>query len=116
MKKSFKIMGSILIILIIVIVLVGINLYMYQKHEEEKIRDAVHHVFKQKGWEDKVKSEKNIFTYITDYNDLEVTFKDEPYNAYTYSFDENGKVTGAGILKDEYNKKPKHYKKSYDID
>ncbi|MBM0868228.1 uncharacterized protein DUF3139 [Staphylococcus auricularis] len=113
MKKVLKILFSVVIVMIIFITLVAINMHMYQEHEEAKVRDRVHHVFKQKGWDDKVESEENIFTFNTGYNDLEVTFKDEPYNIYTYSIDDDNRVTGEPVLKDEYNKKPKHYKKSY---
>ncbi|UTP75806.1 hypothetical protein NFD60_13510 (plasmid) [Staphylococcus epidermidis] len=77
---------------------------MFKKHEEAKLKQKVHHIFKQKGWEDKVKEEKNIFTFNTGDNDLQVTFKDEPYNTYTYSIDEDNKVYGNAVLKDEYDK------------
>ncbi|MDN4533022.1 DUF3139 domain-containing protein [Staphylococcus auricularis] len=113
MKKVLKILFSVVIIVIILITLVAINMHMYQEHEEAKVRDRVHHVLKQKGWDDKVESEENIFTFNTGHNFLYVTFKDEPYNTYTYFIDEDNKVKGHPVLKDEYNKKPKHYKKSY---
>ncbi|MDU6181019.1 MAG: hypothetical protein E6633_13130, partial [Staphylococcus lugdunensis] len=79
------------------------------------------------GWEDKVKEEKNIFTFNTGDNDLQVTFKDEPYNTYTYSIDENNKVYGHAVLKDEYDKdfdskkkykeylRKMHFEEKYDL-
>ncbi|MGJ5712468.1 hypothetical protein ACSBRB_04555 [Staphylococcus auricularis] len=49
MKKVLKILFSVVIIVIILITLVATNMHMYQEHEEAKVRDRVHHVFKQKG-------------------------------------------------------------------
>ncbi|MBU5271192.1 DUF3139 domain-containing protein [Staphylococcus caprae] len=118
MKRIFKILGVlgiIVIIVAIVIALVARGMHKHEKQEEAKLRHKVHHVFKQKGWENKVKTERNIFTFNTGYNDLEVTFKDEPYNTYTYSIDEDNRVTGDAVLKDKYDKKPKHYKKEYEL-
>ena len=71
--------------------------------EENKLNQRVHRIFKHKGWEEKLKR-KNIHTFNTGYNDLEVTFKDEPYNTYTYSLDEGNRVTGDAVLKDKYDK------------
>lgn len=99
MKRKYKITGIIFIVLLIVLTLIFSIVHHYanvQKHEEAKL--------KQKGWEDKVKEEKNIFTFNTGDNDLQVTFKDEPYNTYTYSIDEDNKVYGNAVLKDEYDK------------
>ena len=107
MKKAYKITGIIVISLLIISVLILLTVHHYakvQKHEEAKLRQKVHHIFKQKGWEDKVKEEQNIFTFNTGDNDLQVTFKDEPYNTYTYSIDEDNKVYGNAVLKDEYDK------------
>lgn len=107
MQRKYKIIGIIFIVLLIVLTLIFSIVHHYanvQKHEEAKLRQKVHHIFKQKGWEDKVKEEKNIFTFNTGDNDLQVTFKDEPYNTYTYSIDENNKVYGHAVLKDEYDK------------
>ncbi|MDU5815663.1 MAG: DUF3139 domain-containing protein [Staphylococcus sp.] len=116
MKKVFYSIG---IIIVLVICYIFVNFFFfdswachssekqlnnYVKHEEAKLKQKVHHIFKQKGWEDKVKEEKNIFTFNTGDNDLQVTFKDEPYNTYTYSIDENNKVYGHAVLKDEYDK------------
>lgn len=118
MKKIFKILGLVVIVLIIVIILVGIGIHMYKKHEEHeenKLNQRVHRIFKHKGWEEKIKKEENIHTFNTGYNFLQVTFKDEPYNLYTYSIDEDNRVTGDAVLKDKYDKKPKHYKKEYEL-
>ena len=107
MKRKYKIIGIIFIVLLIVLTLIFSIVHHYanvQKYEEAKLKQKVHHIFKQKGWKDKVKEEKNIFTFNTGDNDLQVTFKDEPYNTYTYSIDENNKVYGDAVLKDEYDK------------
>ncbi|MCU5746825.1 DUF3139 domain-containing protein [Staphylococcus sp. SQ8-PEA] len=131
MNKKFKIIGIVIITLIIILIVAFIickHMYLdYQKHEEAKLRHKVHHVFKQKGWEDKIKDEENIFTLNTGDNDLQVTFKDEPYNTYTYSVDEDNKVRGDAVLKDKYDKdfeskkkykeylKRIHFKETYDL-
>ena len=52
-----------------------------------------------KGWEDKIKTEKPNFTLNTRENNVEVTFKDEPYNTYQYDVNDDGKVTGDAELK-----------------
>ena len=112
MKRKYKIIGIIFIVILIVLTL---------------IFSIVHHIFKQKGWEDKIKEEKNIFTFNTGDNDLQVTFKDEPYNTYTYSIDEDNKVYGNAVLKDEYDKdfdskkkykeylRKMHFEEKYDL-
>lgn len=130
MKKAYKITGIIVISLLIISVLILLTVHHYakvQKHEESKLRQKVHRVFKKKGWEDKIKEEENIFTFNTGNNDLQVTFKDEPYNTYTYSIDEDNEVYGHAVLKVEYDKdfgsKKKfkeylrkiHFKEEYDL-
>ena len=120
MKRKYKIIGIIFIVLLIVLTLIFSIVHHYanvQKHEEAKLKQKVHHIFKQKDWEDKVKEEKN----------LQVTFKDEPYNTYTYSIDENNKVYGHAVLKDEYDKdfdskkkykeylRKMHFEEKYDL-
>ena len=92
MKKEYTanyiIPISILIALIVVPILIftiGKHIYFsYQKHEEDKLEAKVHHVLKKKGWENKIKTEKPNFTLNTQERDVEVTFKDEPYNTYQY--------------------------------
>lgn len=61
MKRKYKIIGIIFIVLLIVLTLIFSIVHHYanvQKHEEAKLKQKVHHIFKQKGWEDKVKEEK----------------------------------------------------------
>ncbi|MGN4156149.1 DUF3139 domain-containing protein [Staphylococcus auricularis] len=116
MKNILKITLMVAIILTIIISLFCLDRYVYQKQEEKKLRQEVHQIFKQKGWEDKVKSEENIFTFNTGDNYLEVVFKDEPYNVYQYDTEKNGKVTGDAFLNLPRDaKKPKNFKESYDI-
>ncbi|WP_278926430.1 DUF3139 domain-containing protein [Staphylococcus auricularis] len=116
MKKVLKITLMIVIILTIIISLFCLDRYMYQKHKEEKIQQEIHQIFKQKGWEDKVKSEENMFSYNTGYNYYEVVFKDEPYNVYQYYYDDDNKIVGDAFLNLPRNaKKPKNFKESYDI-
>ena len=64
-----------------------------------KLKAKVHRLLKQKGWEDKIKTEKPNFTLNTRENNVEVTFKDEPYNTYQYDVNDDGKVTGDAELK-----------------
>ncbi|MCG1434935.1 DUF3139 domain-containing protein [Staphylococcus epidermidis] len=125
MKKEYTanyiIPISILIALIVVPILIftiGKQIYFsYQKHEEDKLEAKVHHVLKKKGWENKIKTEKPNFTLNTQERDVEVTFKDEPYNTYQYDVNDDGKVTGDADLKMEYqerfdnDKKYREYRK-----
>ena len=125
MKKEYTanyiIPISILIALIVVPILIftiGKHIYFsYQKHEEDKLEAKVHHVLKKKGWENKIKTEKPNFTLNTQEHDVEVTFKDEPYNTYQYDVNDDGKVTGDADLKMEYqerfdnDKKYREYRK-----
>ncbi|UIK38840.1 DUF3139 domain-containing protein [Staphylococcus epidermidis] len=125
MKKEYTanyiIPISILITLIVVPILIftiGKHIYFsYQKHEEDKLEAKVHHVLKKKGWENKIKTEKPNFTLNTQERDVEVTFKDEPYNTYQYDVNDDGKVTGDADLKMEYqerfdnDKKYREYRK-----
>lgn len=125
MKKEYTanyiIPISILIALIVVPILIftiGKHIYFsYQKHEEDKLEAKVHHVLKKKGWENKIKTEKPNFTLNTQERDVEVTFKDEPYNTYQYDVNDYGKVTGDADLKMEYqerfdnDKKYREYRK-----
>ena len=125
MKKEYTanyiIPISILIALIVVPILIftiGKHIYFsYQKHEEDKLEAKVHHVLKKKGWENKIKTEKPNFTLNTQERDVEVTFKDEPYNTYQYDVNDDGKVTGDEDLKMEYqerfdnDKKYREYRK-----
>lgn len=125
MKKEYTanyiIPISILIALIVVPILIftiGKHIYFsYQKHEEDKLEAKVHHVLKKKGWENKIKTEKPNFTLNSQERDVEVTFKDEPYNTYQYDVNDDGKVTGDADLKMEYqerfdnDKKYREYRK-----
>lgn len=76
-------------------------------------------MLKQKGWEDKIKTEKPNFTLNTRENNVEVTFKDEPYNTYQYDVNDDGKVTGDAELKMKYkerfdnDKKYREYRKRH---
>lgn len=107
-----------LIVLPILIFTIGKHIYFsYQKHEEDKLEEKVHHVLKKKGWENKIKTETPNFTLNTQERDVEVTFKDEPYNTYQYDVNDDGKVTGDADLKMEYqerfdnDKKYREYRK-----
>ncbi|MCU5746824.1 DUF3139 domain-containing protein [Staphylococcus sp. SQ8-PEA] len=131
MNKKFKIIGIIIISLIIILIvafIMGKHLYLgYQKQEEAKTKAKVHRELKKRGWEDKIKTEKPSFVLNTGENDVEVTFKDEPYNTYTYSFDDDNKLTGEAILKEKYDKyfdskkkhkdyiRRPHFEEKYDI-
>ncbi|MBC3087800.1 DUF3139 domain-containing protein [Staphylococcus capitis] len=113
MKKEYTVNYiipiSILIALIVVPILIftiGKHIYFsYQKHEEDKLEEKVHHVLKKKGWENKIKTEKPNFTLNTQERDVEVTFKDEPYNTYQYDVNDDGTVTGDADLKMEYQER-----------
>ncbi|OHS41584.1 DUF3139 domain-containing protein [Staphylococcus sp. HMSC62A08] len=132
MKKTYKIIGIIVIILIIisVLILLTVSHYSnYKKKEEAKTKTKVHRVLKQKGWENKIKTEEPIFTFNTGDNYLEVTYKEEPYNTYQYYYDldDDGKVTGEAVLKEKYQRydlnknkykeyrKRHHFEEKYDL-
>ncbi|MCY1585108.1 DUF3139 domain-containing protein [Staphylococcus pettenkoferi] len=120
MKKKPLIIGITTFIIVFVVIpltfVLGLHIYSnYHKHEEAKTKAKVHRVLKDKGWENKIKTEKGFFTLNTGDNDVEVTYKDDPYNVYQYDVDDNGKVTGDAVLKEKYDKKPKGYKKPYEI-
>ena len=135
MKKEYTVNYIIPIIILIALIVVPILIFTigkhiyfsYQKHEEDKLEEKVHHVLKKKGWENKIKTEKPNFTLNTQERDVEVTFKDEPYNTYQYDVNDDGKVTGDADLKMEYQerfdndkkyreyRKRHHFEEKYDL-
>ena len=69
MKRHIKILGIIVIILIIisVLILLTVSHYTnYKKWKKLKPKQKVHRVLKQKGWENKIKTEEPIFTFNTE--------------------------------------------------
>ena len=135
MKKEYTVNYIIPIIILIALIVVpiliftlGKHIYLnYQKHEEDKLEAKVHSVLKQKGWENKIKTEKPNFTLNTGERDVVVTFKDEPYNTYQYEVNDGGKVTGDAELKMKYQerfdndkkyreyRKRHHFEEKYDL-
>lgn len=79
MKKKPLIIGITTFIIVFVVIpltfVLGLHIYSnYQKHEEAKTKAKVHRVLKDKGWENKIKTEKGFFTLNTGDNDVEVTY------------------------------------------
>ncbi|MEJ7174462.1 DUF3139 domain-containing protein [Staphylococcus caprae] len=108
MQKKYIIITIIIIIFLgpALIFNIGKHIYFkYQSHEEAKTKAKVHRVLKKKGWEDKIKKEEAAFTLNTKENNVEVTFKDEPYNTYQYDVNDDGKVTGDAELKMKYKER-----------
>ncbi|MBU5272045.1 DUF3139 domain-containing protein [Staphylococcus caprae] len=122
MQKKYIFITFIIIIFVGPALIFNIGKFIYfnyQSHEEAKTKAKVHRVLKKKGWEDKIKTEKPNFTLNTRENDVEVTFKDEPYNTYQYDVNDDGKVTGDAELKMKYkerfdnDKKYREYRKRH---
>lgn len=64
MKRKYKITGIIFIVLLIVLTLIFSIVHHYanvQKHEEAKLKQKVHHIFKQKVGKIKLKKKKYIY-------------------------------------------------------
>uniref|UniRef100_UPI0011A0362E DUF3139 domain-containing protein n=1 Tax=Staphylococcus epidermidis TaxID=1282 RepID=UPI0011A0362E len=99
MKRKYKIRGMMFMVVVMVLRLIFSIVEDYgnvEKDEEGKVKEKVEDILKEKGWEDKVKEEKNIFRLNSGDNDLQVSFKDEGYNRYRYCIDEENKVYGNG--------------------